>query len=58
MKQVFENPIMVSIEINIIEDVIKIIGQAVHSRFSHDDISAVLQVLKNRGQDAAEAVAP
>ena len=55
MKQILENPIMVSLELSIIQDLIKVIGQAVHNHFSHDDISAVLNTLKQRGQNAVDA---
>jgi len=55
MKQALENPIMVSLELPIIEDLLKIIGQAIHNRFSHDDVNALQQTLKQRGQEAIDA---
>lgn len=55
MKQFYENPVTVSFELNVIEDVIKIIGSAIHSKFSHDEVSNVLNFLKKRGQEAFDA---
>ncbi len=55
MKQVLSNPIMVNVELNLIQDIVKIIGQAIHNKFCHDDIDAVKHTLINKAQQAIQA---
>lgn len=46
------NPILVSLEVSLVEDIIKIIGQSTHSRFSHADISAIEKILILKKEEA------
>lgn len=52
MKQILEKPIMVNIELSLIQDIVRIIGSAIHNRFSHDEIENVKQTLITKGQEA------
>jgi hypothetical protein len=54
MKKILENPIMINIELNLLEDIIKIIGSAIHSKFCHDDIEEVKKVLISKGQKSVQ----
>jgi hypothetical protein len=54
MKQLLENPIMVNLEIGLIHDVIRIIGQSINKSFSHDEIEAVKQQLITKSQLALQ----
>jgi hypothetical protein len=47
MKQALQNPIMVSIEYPVIEDIIKIIGGIIQHKYGycHDEIDAVKRYL-------------
>lgn len=42
--------ILVPIELNLIENVVQVIGQAVHKNFSHSEINNLLQALINKAQ--------
>lgn len=55
MKQVLNSPVIVNVEVNIIEDIIRIIGQSIHRQFTFDDIDGVKHVLMNKRQAAIEA---
>lgn len=52
MKTLLSSPIVVNLEIGLVEDIIKIIGSAIHSKFSHDEIENVKNLLVNKGRDA------
>ena len=54
MTKALTNPIMVSIELNLLEDIIKIIGSAIHNKFSHDDIENVKTTLIAKGRRAVQ----
>jgi hypothetical protein len=54
MKTFLNNPIMVNLEIGLVEDIIKIIGSAIHNKFSHDEIEGVKKVLISKGQEAIQ----
>ena len=56
MKNVLTNPIVVNIELTVVEDVIRILGQAVHRQFAHDDIEAIKQFLLKKRQAAINSV--
>lgn len=45
MKKLLSNPVMVNIEIGLIEDVIKIIGAAIHPGVSHDVVQSIKSAL-------------
>jgi hypothetical protein len=54
MKTLLNNPIMVNLEIGLVEDIIKIIGSSIHNKFSHDEIEGVKKVLISKGQEAIQ----
>lgn len=54
MKQLLKNPILVNLEIGLVEDIIKIIGSAIHNKFSHDEIENVKTGLINKGREAIQ----
>lgn len=49
-----ENPITVSLEISVIEDVLRIIGSALHPKFCHDEIAMLKQTIISKAQAAIE----
>lgn len=54
MKQIVGNPIMVSLEVGLIKDIVQIIGQSVHKFFAHDDVETVKQQLISKAQSAVQ----
>jgi hypothetical protein len=45
---------MISLEIGLVEDIIKIIGSAIHNKFSHDDVENVKNLLISKGREAVQ----
>jgi hypothetical protein len=53
MKQALQNPIMVSIEYQVVEDIIKIIGGIIQHKYGycHDEIDGVKRYLMNKAEE-------
>lgn len=49
---VLNNPVMVSIELSLIQDVVKIIGASIHRHFTHNEIVDIQQKLMKQAQDS------
>lgn len=45
MKQILENPALISIEVALIQDIIKILANAIHPSFTHAQITSVTNQL-------------
>lgn len=55
MKEVLQNPIVVQLELSLVEDIIRVIGSAIHNQFSHDAVTQLKQRVVSRAQEAITA---
>ena len=48
------NQIMINIELILLQDIIKIIGNAIHPKFSHDEVDNIKRILLNKYQEGIQ----
>lgn len=64
MKQILTNPIMINVELSLFDDIVKVIGNAIHSQLNGNQVQAFLNHLnamrnkaidddQNKGKDNA-----